>query len=132
MKFITTIGYHDAYFEVEIVIPEKSATKIEAEKLGNDSKLNMAMLHNDKIVVGKGNKTFFINKQDTHLYQFRVCRLKEDEIQSKGNIVSHDDYESISWDEAISYFNLKYKNCSLPFPLESYFYVVYNKDVVLT
>ena len=132
MKYITTIGYHDAYFEVEIVIAEKSTTKIEARKLGNHSKLNLALLYNDKLVVGKDDKAFTIDKQDTHLYQFRVCHLDENEIQSKGNIVSYKDYKSISWDEAIEFFNEEYKGFSLPFPLESYYYAVYEDDVILT
>lgn len=132
MNFITTIGYHDAYFEVEIVVHQNSKTKKEAEKIGNENDLYKAMFYDDKIMVGKGEKIFTIHKSDKDLYQFRICFLTEEEIQNKGNIVSFEDYKNISWDEALQYFCKEYKEFSLPFSLESYYYTVYENEVVFS
>ena len=128
MNFITTVGYHDAFFEVEIIVSQNSNNKLEAEKTGNDDELTKAILYNDKIVVGRGSKQFIVDKREEELYRFRVCHLKEDELQNRGHTVSSEDYVNISWDEAIRYFHDEYKNLSLPFSLESYYYAVYEDN----
>lgn len=132
MNFITTIGYHDAYMEVEIIVHKNSKTKDEAEKIGNNNDLSKVMFYHDKLTVGKGEKTFAIHKNDNHLYQFRVCFLTDEEIQNKSYMVSSEDYKNISFDEAIQYFNDYYKKFTLPFSLESYYYGVYENEVVFS
>ncbi len=129
MNFVTTIGYHDAGFEVEIIVCKTTRSKSEAEKIGNSSTLNRAILHTDKIVIGKGNHSIIINKADKDLYQFKVCRDTE---ETKNKILSDEDYERISWDQAIKYFNEEYKNFSLPYSLESHYYGVYENEAILT
>jgi len=132
MDFRTTIAYHDAFFEVELVLPYTFATKSEAEKVGNGPSLTDAMLHPDKIVVGKGKERFTINKQDTSLYQFRVCPLSQEELERKALMVSYEDYDNISWEEAVAYLYKTYEHAPLPFSLESYYYAVYENEVVFT
>lgn len=124
MNFVTAIGYHDALFEVKITLPEKTRTRSEAKELGNHNKLYFAKLYMNKIVVGKDEKRFIIEPQDTHLYQFSICRLNDSEIESKGYMLSSEDYENVSWREAMEYFKKEYKDVSLPFALEAYYYSV--------
>lgn len=113
-SFLTSIGYHDGNFEVEIVAPIHSKTKKEAESVGSDSALHIALLDNEKIVI---NKDLIIRKEDRSKYQFRVYRGEWKPM------VSYKDYEPISWEEAIEY--LVSNNVAFPFKLESYYFGVY-------
>ena len=124
MHYRTSIGYHDAFFEVEIMVSQSANTKKEAEKIGNDDELTGAVLHEDKLVVGRGEKQFVVDRKEMERYQFRICALTEEELHQKGHHVSSDDYEDKTWDEAMDYFHATYQNSQLPFPLESYYYAV--------
>ncbi|MEB9857260.1 hypothetical protein P4K23_28090 [Bacillus cereus] len=114
-KYFTTVGLHDANFEMEILVHSFAETKEESEKMGNSDKFNIGYLYDDKLVM-KG-ETLTIKREQTDKYQFRICR----ELKP---IVSHEDYEDITWDEAIKYLTEE-ENRTLPFPLESYYYATY-------
>ena len=129
MNFVTTIGYHDAGFEVEIIVCKTSKSKDEAEKVGNRSTLDKAMLHTDKIIIGKGTDSIIIYKADKDSYQFKIC---PDIEETKNKLLSDEDYERVSWDQAIQYFYKEYKHFSLPFSLEAHYYGVYENEAVLT
>lgn len=128
MNFLTTIGYHDGFFEVEVVVYQNSNARDEAVKIGNSNDLNLAILSEDKLTIGKNDKKIIITKQDDHLYQFKVCRLTEDEIQNQNHIVSPEDYVNISWDEALHYLDENYA-FTFPYSLEGYYYAIYENEV---
>lgn len=114
-KYFTTVGLHDANFEMEILVHSFAETKEESEKIGNSDKFHIGYLYDDKLVM-KG-ETLTIKREQTDKYQFRVCR----ELKP---VVSHEDYEDITWDEAIKYL-IEEENKTLPFTLESYYYATY-------
>ncbi|MGR9635253.1 hypothetical protein ACU82A_30140 [Bacillus cereus] len=114
-KHFTTVGLHDANFEMEILVHSFAETKEEAEKIGNSDKFNIGYLYEDKLVM-KG-ETLTIKREQTDKYQFRICREMKP-------FVNHEDYEDITWDEAIKYL-IEEENRTLPFTLESYYYATY-------
>lgn len=109
-KYFTTVGLHDGYFEMEILVHSSAKTKEEAAKIGNSDKFHIGYLYDDKLVIKGENLT--IKREQTDKYQFRVCREWKP-------LVSHEDYEDLTWDEAIKYLINEEKR-SLPFTLESY------------
>ncbi len=114
--YFTTVGLHDGNFELEILIHSSATTKEEAEKIGGSDKFHIGYLYNDKLII-KG-ETLTINRDQTDKYQFRVCREWKP-------VVSYDDYEDLSWDEAIKYL-IEEEKKSLPFTLESYYFGTYD------
>lgn len=131
MNFKTSVAYHDAFLEVELVLPYDFETKHEAERVGNGPLFTSSKLHLNKMVIGKGTNQFTIAKEDTKLYQFRVCRLSAEELEKKVYMLAPEDYENITWDEAVAYIYETYEHASLPFTLESYYYAIYENEVVL-
>ncbi|MBY3621242.1 hypothetical protein HGO21_16955 [Acinetobacter sp. CUI P1] len=111
-EFFTTVGLHDGNFEMEILVHSSANSNEESKKIGNSGKFNIGYLYEDKLVV-KG-ETLTIKKEETDKYQFRVCREWKP-------VVSYEDYEDLTWDEAIRYL-IQEENRSLPFTLESYYY----------
>ncbi|ETT61320.1 hypothetical protein BSK66_27555 [Paenibacillus odorifer] len=111
-KYFTTVGLHDGNFEMEILVHSSANSNEESKKIGNSGKFHIGYLYEDKLVV-KG-ETLTIKKEETDKYQFRVCREWKP-------VVSYEDYEDLTWDEAIRYLILE-ENKSLPFTLESYYY----------
>ncbi|OTX28531.1 hypothetical protein BK717_28460 [Bacillus thuringiensis serovar malayensis] len=111
-KYFTTVGLHDGFFEMEILVHSSAETKEEAEKIGNSDKFHIGYLYDDKLVM-KG-ETLTIKREQTDKYQFRVCRERKP-------FVSHEDYEDLTWDEAIKYL-IEEENRTLPFMLESYYF----------
>lgn len=114
-KYYTTVGLHDGHFEMEILVDSSAETKKEGEKIGNSGKFHIGYLYEDKLVIKEENLT--IKREQTDKYQFRVCR------ESK-LVVNHEDYEDITWDEAIKYL-IEVENRTLPFTLESYYFGVF-------
>lgn len=126
-KYFTTVGLHDGNFEMEILVHSSAETKEEAEKIGNSDRFHIGYLHEDKLII-KGQE-LVIKKEEMDKYQFRVCREWKP-------VVSGEDYEDITWDEAIKYLVEEEKR-TLPFSLESYYYSVsdtepFSKNVVKT
>lgn len=111
-KYFTTIGLHDGYFEMEILVDSSAETKEQSKKLGNSDKFHIGYLYEDKLVI-KG-EILTIKKEETDKYQFRVCKEWKP-------IVSDEDYEDLTWDEAVKYL-MEEENRTLPFMLESYFF----------
>ena len=114
-KYFTTVGLHDGKFEMEILVHSSAETKEEAEKIGNSGKFHIGYLYEDKLVI-KG-ETLTITREQTDKYQFRVCREWK-------AVVSDEDYEDFTWDEAIKYL-IEEENRTLPFTLESYYFYAY-------
>jgi len=127
MAYLSTIGYHDAGFEVEIVIAANLPSLEEAKRIGASSPLNKAMFNEDTLVVGKGGNAIVISREATNMYQFRLCRKMEELIKAK-KVVTEEDYENISWSEAAHYVQTKTRKCTLPFSLESYYYGFYEES----
>ena len=113
-----TIGLHDGHFEVEVLVSNMSGSEEEIKKIGNSSHFNIGFIHPDKIDFKNCN--LVIKKEEIEKYQFRICRQWKP-------IVSSEDYENISWNEAIDYIRNK-EQSSLPFLVESYFYQVYSSS----
>ncbi|PAE87713.1 hypothetical protein [Shouchella clausii] len=113
-KYYVTIGLHDGGFEMEILVGS-AETKVEAERIAKSSKFHIGYLYDDKLVI-KGN-VLTIKKEQTDRYQFRVCREWKP-------VVSHEDYEDITWAEAVEYL-IEEENRALPFSLESYYYGIH-------
>ncbi|MED0649893.1 hypothetical protein P9246_10830 [Aeribacillus pallidus] len=112
-KYFITVGLHNGNFEMEILVSVSSTkTKEEAEKIGNSDKFHIGYLYDDKLVIKGENLT--IKREQTDKYQFRVCRECKP-------LVSHEDYEDLTWDEAIKYL-IDEENRSLPITLESYYF----------
>ncbi|AFU17189.1 hypothetical protein MC28_D140 (plasmid) [Bacillus thuringiensis MC28] len=111
-KYFTTVGLHDGFFEMEILVHSSAETKEESEKIGNSDKFYIGYLYDNKLVM-KG-ETLTIKREQADKYQFRVCRERKP-------FVSHEDYEDLTWDEAIKYL-IEEENRTLPFMLESYYF----------
>ncbi|WP_337078810.1 hypothetical protein [Bacillus subtilis] len=123
-KYFTTIGLHDGHFEMKILV-SSAVTNKEAEKIGKSNRFHIGYLYDDKLIL-KG-ETLRITKEETDKYQFRVCR--EDKYLSRvcrdesKLMVSDEDYEDLSWEEAIKYL-IEERKATLPFTLESVYYGV--------
>jgi len=124
MTYLSTIGYHDGEFEVEIVIAADLPSLEEAKRIGASSPLNHVIITDDSLLVGKGVNSFVVPKEATNLYQFRLCRKMDELIKAK-KIVTEEDYENISWSEVAHYVKTKTSKNSFPFSLESYYYGFY-------
>ena len=111
-KYFTTVGLHDGNFEMEILVDSSAETKEKAEEIGNSDKFHTAYLYEDRLVIKEEIMT--IKKEQKEKYQFRVC--KEWKL-----VVSDEDYEDLTWDEAIKYL-IEEENRTLPFILESYYF----------
>lgn len=111
-KYFTTVGLHDGFFEMEILVHSLAETKEESEKIGNSDKFYIGYLYDNKLVIKGENLT--IKREQTDKYQFRVCREWKP-------VVSEEDYEDLTWDEAIKYL-IEEENRTLPFTLESYYF----------
>lgn len=114
-KYLTTVGLHDGNFEMEILVHSSAETKEEAEKIGNSGKFHIGYLYDDKLII-KG-EILTIKREETDKYQFRVCREWKP-------VVSDEDYEDLTWDEAIKYL-IEEEKRTLPFTLESYYFGTY-------
>ncbi|MEI5915061.1 MULTISPECIES: hypothetical protein [Bacillus] len=114
-EYFTTVGLNDGFFEVEILVHSSAETIEEAEKIGNSDEFDIGYLYDNKLVM-KG-ETLTITRDQTDKYQFRICR--EPKV-----FVSEEDFEDLTWDEAIKYLTEE-KNRTLPFPLESYYCAAY-------
>jgi hypothetical protein len=114
-KYFTTVGLHDGHLEMEILVNSSAETKEEAEKIGNSGKFHIGYLNDDKLII-KG-EILTIKREEMDKYQFRICREWKP-------IVSDEDYEELTWDEAIKYL-IEEKKETLPFPLESYYFTAY-------
>jgi len=117
-EYYTTVGLHDGNFEVEILVHSSVETIEQSEKIGKSDEFHIGYLYEDKLVI-KGNK-LTIKKEETDKYQFRVCKVWKP-------IVSDEDYESLTWDEAIKYL-IEQEKRTLPFTLESYYYGVLKEN----
>ncbi|PGK51754.1 hypothetical protein CN918_28600 [Priestia megaterium] len=83
MPYLATIGYHDAGFEVEVVIAVDLPSLEEAKCIGASSPLNHAIFNDDTLVVGKGESAIVISKEATNMYQFRLCHRMDELIKVK-------------------------------------------------
>ncbi len=113
-KYFTAIGLHDGEFEMEILV-SAAETKMKAKEIGESGSFHIGYLYDDKLII-KG-ETLTIEKEETDKYQFRVCR---DESKS---VWRPEDYEDLTWDEAIKYL-IEERKVTLPYTLESYYYGV--------
>lgn len=114
-KYFTTVGLHDGYFEMEILVHSSAESIEEVQAIGNSDEFHIGYLFADKLVM-KGS-ALAITKDETDKYQFRICREWKP-------VVSREDYENITWDEAVRYL-VEEENRTLPFSLESNYYGKY-------
>ncbi|KAB2429236.1 hypothetical protein F8168_14275 [Bacillus cereus] len=114
-KYFITVGLHNGNFEMEILVYSFAETKEEAELIGNSDKFHIGYLYDDKFII-KG-ETLTIKREQTDKYQFRVNREWEP-------VASDEDYEDLTWDEAIKYL-IEEENRKLPLTLESYYFRIF-------
>ncbi|WP_336769629.1 hypothetical protein [Bacillus bombysepticus] len=124
MKYTASHIFQFEDIEVEIIVGKSLNTKREAEILSTSSKLYLATLYVDKIVIGNADENpLIINKSDTDLYQFKVCR------DTKLCYRTDEDLERITWDEALEFASTHYKGfSSLPYSFESSAYYICEED----
>lgn len=124
MTYIASHIFQFEDIEVEIIVGKSLKTKREAEILSTSSKLHFAILYTDKIIIGNGDEHHLIvHKSDTDLYQFRVCR------DTKLCYRTDEDYERVTWDEALEFASTHYKKfSSLPYTFESSAYYICDED----
>ncbi|WP_110925969.1 hypothetical protein [Bacillus massiliglaciei] len=110
-KYFTTVGMHDGFFEMEILVHLSAKDKKESKHIANNHQLGT--LYNDRFIF-KGEDSLIINREETEKYQFRVCREWKPIVEDK-------DYDGLTWDEAIKYL-VEENGIILPFTLESYYF----------
>ncbi|MCK2000165.1 hypothetical protein MZM54_02040 [[Brevibacterium] frigoritolerans] len=122
MSYIAGHIFQYEDLEVAIVVGKSIKTREEAERIANSSKVSFAKLYNDKIVIGKGEKYMVLHSEDKNLYQFSVCR--------DGDLCfrTDEDYEKISWKEAIAYASTHYERFTLPVSLGSLAFFTCEED----
>ncbi|MEN0645516.1 hypothetical protein MKY91_20335 [Alkalicoccobacillus gibsonii] len=107
---------------MEVLVNSKSKSEAEAKEIGQQGTYHVAYLSEHELVF-KTNKSrvsvLFIRKDEVEKYQFRICREDKEKV-------SAEDYEDITWDEAIKYL-VEEENRVLPISLESYYYVPYDR-----
>lgn len=113
-NYFTTVGLHDGNLEMEIVVGSIATTEEEAREIGNSKNFHIGILYKDRLMLKKDD--LVIRKDETEKYQFRVCRV--DKLMT-----SSEDYDDITWDEAVAYL-VDEQHQHLPFPLESYYFGV--------
>lgn len=116
-KYFTTVGLHNGDFEMEILV-HSSETREQSERIKNSDEFHIGYLYEDKLVI-KGNK-LIIRKEEIDKYQFRVCKIWKP-------IVSSEDFQDFTWDEAIEYL-IEQEKRTLPFTLESLFFGAFEEN----
>jgi len=124
--YITTIGFRNDNFEVEVAICDTSRTKEEADKVGKTSLFKRVFMLERVLLLDRKGAFKFISKDLTSKYQFRlydnITQLqKENESAEKLN------YKLISWNEAIWFLEKKFPNLEV-FELESCYHRVYKGE----
>ena len=120
-NYYTTIGLHCGLFEMEVLVNSTAESEAEAKEIGQQGKYHIAHLSESELVFRRKKsrvKVLSIQKDEIEKYQFRIC--KKDKVK-----VSAEDYEDLTWDEAIKYL-VEEENRVLPISLESYYYVPYD------
>lgn len=122
MSYIAGHVFQYEDLEVAIIVGKSIKTREEAESIANSSKVSFAKLYNDKIVIGNGEEYMVLHSEDKDLYQFSVYR--------DGDLCfsTDEDYEKISWNEAIEYASTHYDRFSLPVSLGSLAYFTCEED----
>lgn len=124
--YTTTIGFHNGDFEVEVVICDTSLTKEEADKVGETSLFDHAILLESALVLEGGGKFKAFPKDRMMDYQFRLCENRA-QIHAENRVVEDSDYKHISWNEALAYLKRTFPGREV-FELEPYYHGVYEGE----
>ncbi len=116
---MTFIGYHDGHLQVEIMVAKDIENKVKAEFIAESEEFDKIYVYKNRILI---SEDIVIKKDEIEKYKFKVCRTPK-------IVVSDEDYQEISWDEALNFLT-EDNGFELPFSLEAFNYKVCEDDYI--